>query len=133
MYGFDGIKGLLVKEYFFKKGSCYSAMSFSDGDPDPHKRQIFLVPGFYMDESGAVFFWKTLLVHPELAVSFLPPKTGVETQLNLCVEDSKIKPEEVGNYMVILCANEETKEIGMVVVPKKKWVPVFSTIKAIEG
>ena len=127
MYGFDGVKGLLIMEYFFKKGSCHFAMAFSNGDLDPSKREVFFIPGFSLDEKGEVILKSQVKAGAE--VTFLPPKSGVEKQLNLCVEHSKIKPEEVGNYMVILCANEETKEIGMVVLPKKKWVPVFSTIE----
>lgn len=121
MYDFKAINEVPVMEFSFKVPLAHYCMMFSDGNPDPKKRYIVLVPGFRIDTKGKLVSRNGTSVDP---IEFRPSKDNVEKQLlNLL----KACPASSSD-MIILCQNEETEETGMAVVPKKKWYPVFSMI-----
>ena len=122
MYDFRVINDVTIQEYTFKTGLAHFGMVISDGNIDHTKRICIVIPGFCMDSKGMVIS-KRSFANSSGPETF-PEKINVEKQLFSLIENSKITKNE----KIFLCLNEETKEIGMAVVPNKKWYPVFSII-----
>jgi hypothetical protein len=125
MYGFTNIEGFPVWEYYFKEGLAKFSMMITDGDENPLKRTVIIIPGFYMNDKGEILSISHIRKHGYKDVCFLPPKDKVEQQVKAMVSGCKhvaIKESDT----IIICASEESKQIGMVMAPKKDWKPMFS-------
>ena len=121
MYDFGEIRNISIEEIVFKKSLAHFGVSISDGNPDHKIRHIVTIPGFKMDTTGAVIPRRGTS-HNEIV--FPPSKENVEKQLRVLIDSSKESKDE----KIVLCIDEEREEIGIAMIPNKKWYPVWSMI-----
>jgi len=120
MYDFGSIDDIPVEEYVFKNGLAHFNMILSDGNTNTDARKTLIIPGFRMNEKGSI----VPLREDRNLATFPPNKDNVERQIRALISASTVKSSD----KICICVNEESEEIGMAVIPNKKWYPVYSMI-----